>query len=220
MRTIEKTIYNFNELSEEIKNKLIERKKEEEKDAYIEYCLYNDMQDKASDLVNDYFGITSDYLKAYYDLSYSQGSGAMIEFDITIKDLNNKYKVFSDEEIRFLTDKDIVNDIRVKHHNNMYYHEYTFILLYGYYNDYDFEDIQDDYNITEEDFNTIATRFYELVDYSNKHYTTSPFIKDIISMNIDLKNNGYSMLDYECDTDYIIDMLSEHEYYENGEVYQ
>ena len=105
MRTIEKKIYNFDELNESIKEELIEDRKKSDYDFYMENIFHDDMGSIASDLINDYFGITSDYLYTYYSLSYSQGDGAMVEFDIDIKDLNNKYKVFTDEEIRFLKQK-------------------------------------------------------------------------------------------------------------------
>ena len=60
---------------------------------------------------------------------------------------------------------------------------------------------------------------YDLVDDYNKHYTDSKFIKDIIDMNKELSNYGYDMIEnYEEDTDFIIEKLSENEYYKNGEV--
>ena len=144
----------------------------------------------------------------------------MIEFDIDIKDLNNKYKVFTDDEIEFLKQKDVINTIRVRHYDNFYYHEYTFSIEHNYYNDWEFEDIKDDFNITENEFNTLWNRFEKLVDYSNKHYTDSEFIKDIIEMNRDLVKFGYDIIEnYEEDTDFVIENLSEKEYYENGDVY-
>ena len=68
MRIIEKTIYNFDELSEDIKNKLIEEKKQNEYDFYIEYCLEDDMKNKASELVEEYFGKDSKFDGTYYSL--------------------------------------------------------------------------------------------------------------------------------------------------------
>jgi hypothetical protein len=220
MRIIEKTIYNFNELGKEIQEKLIEKQKEYQYEDYINYYLHDDMGSKASDLINDCFGITSDYLYTYYDLSYCQGSGAMIEFDIDIKDLNNKYKVFTDDEIEFLKQKDVINTLKIRHNNNFYYHEYTFSIDYDYYNDWEFEDIKNDFNITEDGFNTLWNRFEKLVDYSNRHYATSQFITDIINMNKELTRYGYNIIEnYDYDMGFIMDRLNENEYYENGEVY-
>lgn len=220
MRTIEKTIYNFNELEKEIQEKLIKEEKECSFNSYMECCFHDDMVDKATELVNNYFGNSSNFVDTYYSLSYCQGDGAMIEFDIDIKDLNNKYKVFTDDEVEFLKQKDVINTIRVRHNNNFYYHEYTFGIDHDYYNDWEFEDIKDDFNITEDGFNTLWDRFDKLTDDSDKHYTDSEFIKDIIGMNKELSNYGYNTIEnYEEDTDFVIEKLSENEYYENGDVY-
>lgn len=220
MRKIEKTIYKFDELDKDIQEKLIKEEKEYCFNSYMENFFQDDMEHKAQELVDDYFGSDADFIQTYYSLSYCQGDGAMIEFNINIIDLNKIYHIFSDEEIRYITDKGIVNDIRIEHNNSNYYHEYTFNIDYDYYNDYDFEDIENEYNISKEEFETIDDRFYKLVDYSNKHYTDSEFIKDIISMNKELSNYGYNTIEnYEEDTDFVIEQLSENEYYENGDVY-
>lgn len=220
MRKIEKTIYNFDELDKDIQEKLIKEEKECCFNAYMECSFQDDMEHKAQELIDDYFGSDTDFIQTYYSLSYCQGDGAMIEFDIDIKDLNNKYKVFTDDEIEFLKQKDVINTIRVRHYDNFYYHEYTFGIDHDYYNDWEFEDIKDDFNITENGFNTLWDRFDKLTDDSNKHYTDSEFIKDIIEMNRDLVKFGYDIIEnYEEDTDFVIENLSEKEYYENGDVY-
>lgn len=222
MRKIEKTIYNFDELEKDIQEKLIEERKEREYQSYIDFDFRYDMKAKAQELVDDYFGSGADFIQTYYSLSYSQGDGAMIEFDIDIKDLNNKYKVFTDDEIEFLKQKDIINTIRVRHYGNMYYHEYTFGIDHNYYNDWEFEDIKEDFNITESGFNTLWDRFDKLTDDSNKHYTDSEFIKDIINMNKELTKYGYDLVDsdkYYYDMSCILETLRENEYYKDGEVY-
>ena len=224
MRKIVKefNVYNFDELSDDVKEKLIEKERDIQKELYCEDWLYDDMEEKASNLLNDYFGITSDYLKVYYDLSYSQGSGAMIEFDINIVDLNNKYNIFSKEEMAFITDKGIVNDIRIRHNDNFYYHEYTFGIDYDFYNEWEFEDIERDYKITKSEFDTLEDRFYKLVDTYNKHNTDSQFVKDIISMNKELTKYGYDCIEYydNCSDDEIINcLLVDNEYYKNGTIY-
>ena len=222
MRKIEKTIYNFDELNEDIKEELIKKEKKYCFNAYMEDFFQDDMEDKAEKLVDDYFGSDTDFIQTYYSLSYCQGDGAMIEFDINIKDLNKKYKIFSDEEIRFLTDKGIVNNIEVRHNSNHYYHEYTFGINFNYYDmGYTSDDVIDEgYQITADEFNTIEDRLYKLLDDSNKHYTDSEFIKDIIKMNRELVKFGYNTIEnYEEDTDFIIEQLSANEYYEDGGVY-
>lgn len=85
MRTETKTIkiYNFNELSEDVKRKLIEKEIEEQHELYCEDWLLNDMEEKAKELLNKYFKNNNAELKnVYYSLSYSQGDGAMFEFDL------------------------------------------------------------------------------------------------------------------------------------------
>ena len=220
--TKEYKVYNFDELSDDVKKKLIEKERGYQSELYCDTCLYDDMGYKASELLNDYFGITSDYLKIYYDLSYCQGSGAMIEFDINIVDLNNKYKVFSDEEISFLVDNNVVEYIDIRHNSNCYYyHEYSFSVNYDYYNSYSYDDIKDKYGISEKDFDTLEDRFYELVDMCNKN--GSQFIKDIISMNKELTRYGYDCIEYfgNCSDDEIIGYIkdNENEYLENGDVF-
>ena len=222
MRIIEKKIYKFDELSEEVKNKLIEKEKESCYNDYMQFNFKNDIKSIARDLVNDYFGITSEYVHPYYDFSYSQGSGAMIEFDINIEDLNKKYKIFSDEEIRFLTDKGIVNNIEVRHNDSHYYHEYTFGTDFVYYDmGYSYEDcIDEGYKISEEDFNTLETRVCDLLYDSDKHYTKSVFITDIINMNKELTEKGYDIVgNYDIGNSWVLENLNDYEYYENGEVY-
>jgi len=219
MRTIEEKIYNYDELSEEVKERLLEKQKERELESYCEYCLIEDMRYKARELVKEYFNGAT-FNNVYYDLSYCQGSGAMIEFTINIVDLNNKYHILSDEELRYVTDKGIVNDIVIYHKDNLYYHEYTFdIKYYDDFYGYDYEDIKDEYNITEEEFNTIEDRIIKLLDAYNKHNTESEFIKDIVSMNKELTKYGYSVIEHPIDDEIALESLRENEYYENGEIF-
>ena len=227
MRIVSKEykVYTFDELSDIVKEELINKERQYQLETYCDLDLNDDMGSKASDLINDYFGITSDYLNTYYDLSYSQGSGAMVEFDINIKDLNNKYKLFSDEEIRFLTDKGIVNDINIRHNNNFYAHEYTFGINFIYYNmGYSYEDcVSEGYDINESDYITLEERLYDLLDDSLKHDTESPFIKDIVKMNKELSKYGYKSMEYwgNCDEKEIIELIKDYgnEYLENGDVF-
>ena len=216
-------VYDFDELSDDVKEKLIEKEREYQLETYCDCFLYDDMGSKASDLINDYFEITSDYLKTYYDLSYSQGSGSMVEFDINIVGLNNKYNIFSKEEMAFITENGIVDDIRIRHNDNFYCHEYTFNIDYDYYNDYSYEDIKDKYGITEKDFETLDDRFYNLVDSSIKHNAESEFVKDIIKLNGELTKYGYECIEYfgNCSDEEIISYIKDNDnkYLESGEIY-
>lgn len=225
MRIVSKEyeLYTFDELSDDVKEKLIERERQYQLETYCDLSLYDDMGSKASYLLNDYFDITSDYLKTYYDLSYSQGSGSMVEFDINITDLNNKYNVFSKEEMAFITDKGIVEDIRIRHHNPYYYHEYTFNIDYEYYNGWSYEDVKDSYGISEKDFETLEDRLCELLDSSNKHNTESEFVRDIVKLNKELTKYGYQCMEHwgNCEEEEIISLIKDYgfEYLENGDVF-
>lgn len=222
MRIIERKIYNFNELTEEVQEKLIENEREQILNDYIYYYLEDDMIDEGKKLLNEYLnGAILDSVK--YDLSYSQGSGAMIEFTINFEDINKIYNIVSDEELRFITDKSIINDIEVKHNDNMYYHEYTFCVDYdNYMYQYDFEDVKDDYKITREEFYSLGDRIDGCL-YGNGSNLNHPcaFRQDIVIMNKELTKKGYELIENVRNTDvgFIKDSLNDFEYYGNGDVY-
>ena len=85
MRIEEKRIeiYKFEELSEEIKEKLIQQETQSQLEWYCETLLSEDMEEKAQELVKQYFGDKAKFIATYYDLSYTQGRGSMIEFETT-----------------------------------------------------------------------------------------------------------------------------------------
>ena len=110
IETREIKIYNFDELSENVKNKLIEEEIKYQFEAYCEDCLYNDMQEKAHELLNKYFKNNQAELNdVYYSLSWCQGDGAMFEFELYYY---NKH-------------------IQVQHYGH-YYHRYSFIIADSY----------------------------------------------------------------------------------------
>jgi hypothetical protein len=215
--TKEYNVYGFEELDKSIQESILERYVESEIEIYCETCLYGDMVELAHNLLQEYFK-GSEYMDIHYDLDYSQGSGAMMEFDINIKDLNNKYKIFSDNEIELLNNKYVVSDIRIRHNNNFYCHEYTFGIDCDFYMGLEYDDIKEDYKITENEFNTIENRLYDLLDDSNKHYTKSPFIKDIINMNKEFTKSGYRQLeDREMFEENAMLYIKDLEFLESGE---
>ena len=221
MRTITQKIYKYDELKEDVKEKLLKAEKEQCLDDYCELFLYDDMFYEAERLLKNCFGENVCLDKVYYDLSYSQGSGAMTCFTIDIESINDKYKIFNNEEIRYIRDKGILNDIKVYHNDNYYYHEYTFAIDYDYDFCWDYEDIKDDYNISEESFKSIEDRVVNLFDTYNIHSNDrSDFIKDIISINCELSKRGYEMIDSDnFDISICLDNLNEREYFKNGDVY-
>lgn len=105
--TITKTyeVYKYEELSKEIQEKLLEKEVDYCVESYCECCLYEDMLDYARQLLKKYFGQKATLDKVWYDLSYSQGSGAMIEFNLDYYNCN----------------------VTIKQHGH-YYHEHSFII--------------------------------------------------------------------------------------------
>lgn len=85
MKTITKTfnVYNFNELSKEVQKKVIEREAERIKELEIEDFLKEEIEFYSQQLLEENFGDKAKYTNVYYDLDYCQGSGAMIEFELT-----------------------------------------------------------------------------------------------------------------------------------------
>jgi hypothetical protein len=108
MQTITKTfnVYNFDELNEEIKEKIIKQEEENIRIADIDNFLLEEMESKAISLLEEYFGENAIFNHVYYDLGYCQGDGAMIEFDLKYYNKN----------------------IEIRHNNFLYYHERSFII--------------------------------------------------------------------------------------------
>lgn len=214
-------IYQFNELSEDVKEKVKRNVMEEEQEYYFDVQLEEDIYTETSEcIINDYF-IGAKINNIYYDFSYSQGSGAICEFTIRIEDLNNKYNILNKEELRFITDKGMISEIKVRHDNSNYYHEYTFKVYYDYYfGYYDYEDVKEEYNINENDFNTIEDRIVDLFNTYNKHNTKSPFIQDIINLNKDVAKYGYECIEYNSSEERIEEICNNYEYLENGSFYE
>lgn len=105
-------LYSYEELDKEIQEKILNNEIEELVNDYYVYGLLDDMEIKAIELLKKYFGDKAEFLTVYYNLGYSQGDGAMIDFNI------NYYNV----------------DIHIKQYGN-YTHERSFILVYDSYRD-------------------------------------------------------------------------------------
>ena len=219
--TKEYKVYDFDELKEDVKEKVVERFQEQNAEDYREYYLEYDMEYNAQELLEKHFGKDVKLDRVYYDLSYCQGSGCMIAFTINIEDLNKKYNVLTDEEMRFVQDKGIINEIKIYHNDNHYCHEYTFSIEYidnfGYY---DYEDIKDEYNITEEYFNVLEDKIIEFLDtYDKVNSPSSPFIEEIIKMNKELTRKGYELIDYDYE-DESKEKARNYKYLEDGTIFE
>ena len=208
MRTVTKqyNVYKFNELAKEVQSKVIQDEIENQVQIYCECMLHNDLQEDAERLLEKYFE-NAKILDVQYDLGYTQGSGAMIEFEIDIDTLNNKYNIFSKKEMGVIKSNNLVSRISVLHNASLYSHEYTFKTDYDsnfmYFDEYD----------------DLENKLYKLIDSSNMHNTSSAFINDIINMNKTLTKDGYDLIE-SIDEESVLDICNEREYSENGDIYE
>lgn len=221
MRKIEKIInvYKFDELNESVKRKVLEDRMEIEKNDYCNYCLESDMREKAKELLDEQFE-NATFEDVYYSLSYCQGDGVMITFQLGIEDFNKNYHIFNDEEMRYIKDYDIIDKIEVVHIGR-YYHKYAFDVNVCYsdsywqysYGDIEYDDIKDDYNISKSDFDSIDERLCKATERD------SAFYNNIVAMNRELENFGYSCIDYYNYEDNVLEFVRGTEYLEDGSVY-
>lgn len=206
MKTIwkEYKVYKFEELKEDIQNKLLEEYMQQEQEIYCENTLNADMEQLAIELLGKYF-VGAEFSNVYYDLSYSQGSGSMIAFIIDLKDLNNKYKRL---DLKELEELEVFGGTRVSiyHNGNSFYqHEYTYILDYNDFTcfNYEWENI--------ENIELVQERIAKMMN---------EFEQDIITMNKELTKKGYEQLENE---EYFLEnakmVLDELEFLENGDIF-
>ncbi len=80
MRTVSKTIYKFDELNDEAKQKAIEWYREGDDMPF----LSDDMNEYLGELLEEY-KFKNDGVRLFYSLSYSQGDGAMFTGEISWK---------------------------------------------------------------------------------------------------------------------------------------
>ena len=136
MQTITKTfnIYNYDELSEDIKELLLEKQKENCGEIYCECCLLEDMEEKAIDLLSKYFGEKAKFNRVFYDLGYCQGDGAMIEFNLTYynKELKIKHSGYYYHELCFEIDGDYLTDKQYKQLKEKIYKMNVELKKFGY----------------------------------------------------------------------------------------
>ena len=149
--TKEYNVYGFEELDKSIQESILEKYIKMEFELYCDSLLEGDMAENAYDTLKQYFKGAL-YKDVLYDLSYSQGSGSMIEFEIDLENVNNKYNVLTKEEIEELESFGDTT-IKVFHRNNHYYHEYTFDIEYTDFTiyGYEWEKIKDINDVVEKE---------------------------------------------------------------------
>ena len=125
--------------------------------------------------------------------------------------------------MRFILEKDIIKNIEVKHVGR-YYHKYAFdvnIVYNDSYWQYDYEDIKDEYNISEKDFDSIDEKIDDVISRKNNvgAYAPDTFYYDITTMNGELEDFGYSCINYYDYKESVSDLMGDYEYLEDGSVY-
>ena len=179
--TKEYEVYKFNELEKDVQEKVLEKYMQYEYEFYVDNELEDDMVELTKDSLQNHFK-GAKYNNIYYDLSYSQGSGTMIEFNIDLKDLNNKYKMLSQEEIEGLENLGGTN-VKVYHNNSRYYHERTFDIDWCDFTMYTYMDEHC------EDMEKVQKNIDAMIDL---------FREDIVLMNKEIARGGYKMLENEA----------------------
>lgn len=201
--TKEYNVYKFEELEKDIQEKVLEKYTQYEYGSYIDDMLYDDMVELAKDSLQNYFK-GAEYNNIYYDLSYCQGSGAMIEFNIDLKDLNNKYNMLSQEEINGLENFGGTN-IKVYHNNSHYYHERTFDIDW---NDFTMYTYMDDYC---KDMEKVQNKIDSMIEI---------FRDDIVLMNKQIARDGYNMLeDKSTFEEMAMERINDLEFLSDGSVF-
>lgn len=196
MRKVGIEIYNFDELSKDIQEKLIEKRQDDDYNFYCDFELEEDMENIAKNLLNEYFkGAT--FKQVFYDLSCRQGSGSMIEFTIYLEDINKKYKSLTKKEINKISNLG-GTQINVYHNDNLYCHE----------NSYDIE--CQDYTVYDNNLEKIQEKIDNMLEN---------FKKDIYDMNCELTKQGYNLLDEVSTRETVIYSLREYEYFKDGTIF-
>lgn len=148
-------IFEFDELSKEIQEKLLKKEMQNQLELYCQDCLKEDMEEKAKELLQENFGDKATLKDVYYDLSYCQGSGAMIEFDLIYY---NKH-------------------LAIIHDDNLYCHENTFKII----EEYNEELTEKQYNQLEKKIYTINVMLkkigYKLIE--NEYFFKENALEDL-----------------------------------------
>lgn len=122
MREVKQNIYLFNELDEEIQNKIMENE--------MEFWMEGRCEEFYRDFILELNDVGFSELEPLYSLGYCQGDGCCVEGKIYLNEvLENKdiMENFSKDEIRRLKyiDCEVENEIKIEHNSNYYYHANT-----------------------------------------------------------------------------------------------
>ena len=218
MKTITKKIdlYEYNELDEKIKENLLENEIQKECDSYCDDCLLDDAEILAGELLEkNYKNANIEDIKVLYDLSYSQGSGAMIEYNLSFLDCDLLLKEMLCKRIinkkQYKNIKSMEITLKVNNNSSHYCHEKS----YSYELDFEiqkfsYKSLQFLNSITTElnykiDNNLIDNIYNFLDDYFNNK---------IYSINKEFTEILYKYIDYSNFTDIAKENLQERYYFD------
>lgn len=197
-------IYNFDELSENIKNRLIQDERQQIIDTNFNYIL-----DDFSYYLERNYNIKN-VNNYYYDLSYSQGDYVSFNLD---NDFINLHRLIGKKDINIF-EKKLIESLTKAEFNTL-----KMYLDYGYNFKYELR-----FYSCSQEYKIIYEYFYfndlKIEDYINQTIDKiSNFLNKINNaICFELKQIGYKC--YDVEDSEIIDNLKEFEYLSNGEVYQ
>lgn len=202
MRTIiiKKTLYKFNELSEEAKKQAINIRRQEIEDNSLEEYFESIIETKLDEL-NEKTGFTIDTSNVWYDLSYCQGSGVSFTTNTPI-DIEQVLDYYSEQHYTQAKEvekiKDDINYNYVKENFEftmtrniaMYTHEYTVSCSY-IDESYDYTDNTDKQEelaekvskIIDEVKNNICREIYDELDEAYMHMISDESIEELLELD-------------------------------------
>ena len=198
MRVIETTVYTFDELSEEAKEHAIEKNRE----VNVEYWeWYDDIYLAFKEKYSGLFDIE----KIYFSGFYSQGDGAMFEYNFVTDKLINEFieqlplsplrKKLIKEHIHFSgsgTHKGNYHNERSCYHR--LFVEYNGIIDYGRYTKIDtfIHELQLDYeHYIEERYIELAQILYSMLESEYEWHTSDKAVSEcLIDMEYEFTENG------------------------------
>lgn len=217
MREVKIKVLQFKELDKEVQEKLIEKEMESQTDMYMENSLIDDMEYEAEELLTKHFGDKNfDFKKVYYDLSCSQGSGAMIVYNVYEEGVK---KILLEKKILTKKQLDRLQQVKLEvwHSSSChYYHENSF--------DYDFDycfgarresyDSSGAYEYNGGTDKRIMKTFEKLDKFFEEE------LKELIyNINVELTRRVRELADYTPSEEECVEYLEEQEYLKNGETF-
>lgn len=197
MKTIEIKLYSFDELSEEAKDKAIEDARNN--DGYLDYEWWDSVyEDYKENIIAEYFDVTKMYFRGFW----SQGDGAMFEYDgITDKLFNDFVDSLDLSPMRKQWLKTQGCVYAQGRQSGLYYHEKS--CSHRIYLEPNFswqsaenfanwiESFQDDFEeYVKDEYVELASSLYSALEKEYNHFTSDEVIKELIINEYDFTKDG------------------------------